>query len=183
MPITTPITYSVNENEIGDAEFWRELREIGAGFADCGQYAAGRADYRVGSIHPATHHEQPLTDKAKFPFEDGLGADAFRNWTVPANAQGVCFFDFSPQTPARFHYGRLEPHLSITMTDANLAKDNPLAGGFTTHLSDMQEIAEAGIQSIRRLPNVHAFVDYCEANYPTTHSRYFFVYFGSKAKT
>jgi hypothetical protein len=97
MPITRPITSAVNQDEIGDAEFWQDLRGIGAGLADCGQYAAGGADYLVGSIHPALHDEQPLADIARFPFEHDLDAVKFRNWPVPVNAQGVCFFDFAPR--------------------------------------------------------------------------------------
>jgi hypothetical protein len=177
-------TYSLgNQNLIAPNEFRRRLEHIGAGRADCGQYAAGRDAYQVGSIDPNTGAQQLLGRRNPVGLDLGhlRTGDVFVGLPIPPGAEGIAFNNpFDP--PGGWHYGRLEPDGTITMADANrqgLGMQNA-GGSFNVFDSDMNTLATAGVQPIRHLASIAHFVDYCDWYYlqPGQRGSYWFVYFG-----
>jgi hypothetical protein len=161
------------------------LDRIGAGRADCGQYAS-RSDgvYQVGSIHPYDGSErQALGYRTPIDFDEShlLIEAVFRNFNpIPRGTQGVAFNDpLVPPPTWSWHYGRLEADGSITMTDAN-AYDRPGMGGMLSvfDADTLITIGERGIQPIKRVPDLNGFADYCSQHYNMTAACFFFVYFG-----
>jgi hypothetical protein len=181
-----PITHSSgNQKSIAPDEFRRRLAHIGAGKADCGQYAAGFNAYAVGTIDADDLTKWPLavTNPTQFWAMHGYDWAAFLTKNIPADAQGIAYNDpFQPVGSWSWHYGRIERNPAsgqfsgITMTDANRSNDLAMGGAFITFDANMAPVAQAGVQPIRELATVADFVSYCNQYY-NPQGLYFFVYF------
>lgn len=168
-----------------DAEFFQSLADSGARLADCGQYAARRTLYSVGTIDPFSGAFGPLayTSPPYFnPFHLLIG-DLLKTAVVPAFTEGIAF-NITSQTH-KWHYGRLHNDGSVSMTDANRHTEeleNP-GGAFIAFDSQMTTRATVGVQPVTRLNNIGEFVDYCEKTYENYKAKedgvFFFVYFGN----
>jgi hypothetical protein len=180
------ITYSEgNQRLIAPDELRRRLTRIGAGRADCRQYAAELNSYRVGTIDPLSLEKSPLdvVSPTSFWAIHGWIGTLFPDLNIPADAQGVAYNDpVQPVGSWAWHYGRIERNpvtrqfSGITMTDANRSDDRAMGGAFITFDANMAPVAQAGVQPIRELATVADFVNHCEQYY-NPQGLYFFVYF------
>ena len=169
-----------NQQDIANSVLRNGLANIGAGQADCGQYAAGvgQGNYLVGSINPATGARQPLAARTPPAFDathSQIGV-IFSALPIPAAAQGVAFND--GHAAHSFHYGRLHPGGAISMTDANQAAQPGMGGTFAAFDANMNARAQAGVQQIQHPANRAEFVRYCNDYYHPGRQEYYFVYFG-----
>jgi hypothetical protein len=169
-----------NQQNITNYGLGNGLANIGAGQADCGQYAAGvgQGNYLVGSINPWTGVRQPLAARTPQDFDGAhaMTGTFFGALPIPAAAQGVAFIDRN--AAHSFHYGRLLPGGAISMTDANQAAQPGMGGTFAAFDANMNARAQAGVQQIQHLANRAEFVRYCNDYYHPGRQEYYFVYFG-----
>jgi len=155
--------------------------------ADCGQSAAGNVsgDYMVGSIHSASHQEQPLAVRTPAGFDPfhGLQAQTFPTWPRPANAQAVAYYNL---VTGGFHYARFEEN-GLVHTDANRAQEPGMGGTYAVFGSRPRvgaqpslsgNVRQRGVQPSATLADTAAFVAYCQNTYGLGPAQFFFCRFG-----
>lgn len=161
-----------------------KVNEIGAGAADCGQYASGMLVYQTAPLwldgRSLQESDYQLCNPPEFSVKAGMMGDFFAQETPPQGAKAVAFNTYCvtpDSTFPIFHYAKIERDKNqnmthLTHTDANryalqAEKNLPVQGGQFSVFSSIQEepLARYSVMQPQRLDNLQDFVNYCTKYY------------------